>query len=303
ARHQSPVRPRRGRGRAGGRRTGRAGLNRAVDDRRLNRWTLARQMLLKREPLDAVTAIARLAGMQAQYSPAPYIGLWSRIEGFERDELERHVRDDRVLKATLMRGTLHLVAAHDFDRFRAATRNPFNSVARMRALGVDTDAVRAAILAAAAERPLDRAEIGRVVAEQLPPGSPVWGAWHAVAISGALINLAADASFGYFGGSRYRLGPPDGVDREVGRRHLVAAYLAAFGPATRADLAQWSGQTLGSLARAIESLDLVELRHEDGRILLDLASAPRPEDAGEVPVRFLPKWDNLLLAYARRGRV
>lgn len=276
----------------------------AVSDRRLNRWTLARQMLLERARLDPPTAVARLAGMQAQHSPAPYIGLWSRLEGFRREELEAAVLADRVYKATLMRGTLHLVDAREYNLYRAAAPDPqqYAPVRRLAEQGVDLDAIRLQILRAVGERPLSRVEIGRLTQHHVPPGS-FWGGYFAVAIAGDLLNIADDARFGYFGVSRYRLAPVNGADPAAGRRHLLRAYLAAFGPATRADLAQWSGQTVAAFTEAMAELDVIELRHEDGRVLLDLRDAPRSEADVDAPVRFLPKWDNLLLAYARRERV
>src|SRR6185437_4309742 len=109
--------------------------------------------------------------------------------------------------------------------------------------------------------------------------------------------------FGYFGGGRYRTAPPAIADAREALRTIAAAYFAAFGPATRADLAQWSGRSVAAFAEALAALDLVSLRAEDGRTLLDLANAPRLDADIPAPVRFLPKWDNVLLAYERRERI
>lgn len=278
-----------------------------VSLRQLNRWTLARQMLLERTELNAVTAVERLAGMQAQYSPSPYIGLWSRLRHFRREELELAAAEDRVLKATLMRGTLHLVAAHAFDHYRLALRSQYHAYTRMaqqlQERGIDVDAVRKEIIAAVRERPLKRMDIRVVARHCFPDDLPEQAAWSTIALSGDLMNLADDARFGYFGGSRYRLAPPVMGDSSNAFRFVATAYLAAFGPATRADLAQWSGQPVGAFATALDSLNLVTYRAEDGRTLLDLPNAPRPDAEGAAPVRFLPKWDNILLAYSRRERV
>jgi hypothetical protein len=280
-------------------------LTAVVGDRQLNRWTLARQLLLERAELDAESAIARLAGMQAQYSPSPYIGLWSRLEGFRREELETALLADRVYKATLMRGTLHLVTAGEFDLVRAATRNPYHfaNASRLAANGVDLAAIRRQILEAVREAPLNRVEIARLTEHHIPADFRGWSGWSAVAVAGDLFNLAGDGRFGYFGGSRFRVAPPPAAEPALARRHLVRSYLAAYGPASRADFAQWSGQSLATFADALEQDGIVQLRHEDGRLLLDLAGAPQPPAEIDAPVRFLPKWDNLLLAYARRGRV
>jgi len=278
-----------------------------VSQRQLNRWTLARQMLLQRVEMDAVTAIERLAGMQAQYSPSPYIGLWSRLSDFNREELEAAVLEDRVLKATLMRGTLHLVSGRDFGRYRVASRSPYHvytqMVQQLRERGIDVDAVREEIVAAVRQRPLKRMEIRTIARHRVPDDMPEWAAWSTVALSGDLINVQDDARFGYFGGSRYRVAPDDEPEADGARRYVAAAYFAAFGPATRADLAQWSGQSVSSFAASLDELGLVSLLAEDGRTLLDLPNAPRSESDIPAPVRFLPKWDNLLLAYARRERV
>jgi len=264
-------------------------------------------MLLDRCQLDAVTAIERLAGMQAQYSPSPYIGLWSRLRDFRREELEAAIREDRVLKATLMRGTLHLVSTHVFGRYRLVSRNPYHiysqMVQQLRERGIDVELVRSEIIAAVRERPLKRQEVRTVARHLVPADLPEWAAWSTVALSGDLINLAEDALFGYFGGSRYRPAPAVDGDSSEALRHVAAAYLAAFGPASRGDLAQWSGKSVSTFAEALDSLDLVTLRGADGRTLLDLPGAPRPDPDVPAPVRFLPKWDNLLLAYDRRERV
>jgi len=274
-----------------------------VSLRQLNRWTLARQMLLERADLGAVTGIERLAGMQAQHSPSPYIGLWSRLRELRREELETAVMEDRVIKATLMRGTLHLVSARDFDRYRAACRRGQHPWARqLRARRVDVDALREEVLDALRERPRSRAELARAFRHRVPADLPDWTVLGAVA-GGHVINVPEDARFGHFGGSRYRPAPPAEADPEPALRSVVAAYLRAFGPATRADVAQWLGLPVGVFAPALDALELVTFRAEDGRPLVDLHDAPRPDAGVAAPVRFLSRWDNLLLGYDRRERV
>jgi hypothetical protein len=275
--------------------------------REMNRWTLARQMLLERTRHDAVTAIERLAGMQAQYSPSPYIGLWSRLHDFQREELQTALLADDVFKATLMRGTLHLVSAGDYDRYRVATRSTSHMYSRttraLREMGVDVDAMRAQVVAAVAVQRLRRREIEELVRHRIPPELPSYAGWSTIALSGDLLHAAEDGHFGYFGGGRYRPSPPRACEVTDAYRHLAGVYFAAFGPATRADLSQWSGRPVGAFSEALESLNLVSFRAEDGRNLLDLPDAPRPAGDIPAPVRFLPKWDNLLLAYERRERV
>ncbi|MHB8507090.1 MAG: winged helix DNA-binding domain-containing protein [Candidatus Dormibacteria bacterium] len=279
----------------------------AVSLRELNRWTLARQLLLAREQCAAVTGIERLAGMQAQYTPSPYIGLWSRLRDFARAELESAFLADQVIKATLMRGTLHVVSARDFPIYRLGVPTPIEaypqSTKMLQQLGVDIELVRQEFRDAVRSGPRPKTELVAVLARHLPADSPA--AYGMTMISGAeLIHGGETARFGFFGTPILRAPPPPlVVDRAAALRHVVRAYLAAFGPATRADLAQWSGYNVAVYSDTIASCDLIEDRGEDGRAYLDLADAPRPDAGINAPVRFLPKWDNLLLGHARRERV
>jgi hypothetical protein len=264
-------------------------------------------MLLERVELDAVTAIERLAGMQAQYSPSPYIGLWSRVRDFKRDELETALADQLVYKATLMRGTLHLVSARQFDLFRVASRFPRHvwseGPRQLAERGIDVEALREEILVALDAKPLKKPELQRAFRHRIPADLPDWVAFSVIVSVGAAINHHEDARFGHFAGSRYRRAPLPAADPEVAMRGVVTSYLGAFGPATRADLAGWLGRSVSTFAGALDSIDLVTFQDEDGRKLIDLPDAPRPDAAVAAPVRFLPKWDNLLLAYDRRERV
>jgi hypothetical protein len=264
-------------------------------------------MLLERAELDAVTAIERLAGMQAQYSPSPYIGLWTRLRDFKREELEAALAAHLVYKATLMRGTLHLVSARQFDLFRLATRfprHPWSDGPRQLAeRGVDVDALREEILVALDNKALKRPELQEMFRHRIPTDLPDWVSFSVVWSGGAAINHHEDARFGHFAGSRYRRAPHPVADPEDAIRAVVSSYLAAFGPASRADLAQWFGRPVSAFAGALDSLDLVTFDAEAGPKLIDLRDAPRPAGTVHAPVRFLPKWDNLLLAYDRRERV
>jgi hypothetical protein len=282
-------------------------VNKPVSLRQLNRWTLARQMLLERADLDAVTAIDRLAGMQAQYSPSPYIGLWSRIRNFQREELEKALSAQLVYKATLMRGTLHLVSARQFDLFRIASRFPRHvwseGPRQLAERGVDVDALREEILVAIDSKPLKKPELEKLFRHRIPGDLPDWVAFSVLVSVGAVINHQEDGRFGHFAGSRYRRAPLPVADPAEAVRAVVTSYLAAFGPASRADLAQWLGRSVSTFSTALDSLDLVTFEGEEGPKLIDLRGAQRPDATIAAPVRFLPKWDNLLLAYDRRERV
>jgi Winged helix DNA-binding domain len=264
-------------------------------------------MLLERADIDSVTAIERLAGMQAQYSPSPYIGLWSRVRDFKRDELEAALAAHLVYKATLMRGTLHLVSARQFDHFRIASRFPRHvwseGPRQLAARGVDVDALREEILAALDSKALKKPELQKAFRHRIPSDLPDWVAFSVIVSVGSVINHHEDARFGHFAGSRYRRAPLPVADPEDAIRAVVISYLAAFGPASRADLAQWLGRSVGTFSATLDSLDLVTFQLDEGPNLVDLRDAPRPDATVSAPVRFLPKWDNLLLAYDRRERV
>jgi len=245
--------------------------------------------------------------MQAQHSPAPYIGLWSRLRGFERTDLESALLEDRVLKTSLMRGTLHLITAREYPIYRVAIPSGFpiyrDMVKQLEADGTDLDSIRQRVLSRVLEGPISRTELRTLAAALLPGHHVEWGGFAVIAATGFLINGREDGLFGRFQGTTYRLGPEAAHDLDEARRHVVMAYLRAFGPASRGDLAQWSGEPAAWFQRAIESLDLVELRSHDGRRLLDLPDGGRADAEAPAPVRFLGKWDNLLLSYDRRERV
>jgi hypothetical protein len=281
-----------------------------VTTRELNRWTLARQHLLDRVPLSPAAAVGHLAGMQAQNPSAPYIGLWSRLLGFGVPDLEDALLARSVVKTTVMRGTLHLVAASRLAAFRQATGSGYydGTLRLLDGLGVDLDAIRDRVAAQVEERSRSRTEVFRLVAEQVPEPHPAWltdrpSAVAALSVTTDLVNAAGDALFGTVGKSRYEVLRTPPADPADAARQVASDYLAAYGPATPADLASWSGRPARDFAQALAGLDLVRFRAEDGRTLVDLAAAPRPAADTPAPVRFLPVWDSLLLAHARRERM
>ena len=282
-----------------------------VTTRQLNRWTLARQHLLVRAGgLCPAYAVEAIAGMQAQAPSAPYIGLWSRLDGFQVADLEGALGARTVVKTTVMRGTRHLVATSRLAAFRVATGSSYydSTLRLMAGLDVDLAAIRARVAAQVAERPRSRSEVFRLVAEQVPQPHPPWlvdrpSAVAALSVTTDLVNAPESALFDAAARSRYevlRTEPPSPLEAA---RRVSRDYLAAYGPATTADLAAWSGRPVRSFAEGLASLDLVRFRAEDGRTMLDLADSPRPPDAVPAPVRFLPVGDSGLLAHARRERV
>lgn len=284
--------------------------DRVLTLRELNRATLARQLLLERRRMSVPKAIERLAGLQAQWPPSPYVALWSRLEGFDRDRLTRALLRRQVVKATLMRITLHLVSAGDYVLFAGALKAPWVAqlTRRMERMGVDVDVpgIAEQALALMADGPRSRSEVLELFGST---GEQPWFIWTLVQAELGLVRAPDSALW------RRTLAPVSYIPAQtwLGRSpeaepralvHLVRRYLSAFGPASRADLAQWSGLPVSDLAPGLEALEpLRRFRDERGRELLDLPRMPLPSRDTPAPVRFLSNWDSSLLAYDIRERI
>jgi hypothetical protein len=282
--------------------------------RELNRATLARQLLLRRHRVSVTKAIERTAGLQAQWPPSPYLGLWSRLDGFQPEDLVRAIRRRQVVKATLMRTTLHLVTARDYlayagiyraSRIRALQR-------QLEALGDDADFTDDGerLAAFAAERPRSRSELlallGRPklrIEDRMP-----WLVWYGLSAHAGLVSgpessvWRSHTAGGTFVPARTWLGA-EGASGDAAYAHLVRRYLAAFGPASRADVAKWTGTARSGVDRGFAGLHLRRFRDEHGRELVDLPRAPLPPPETPAPARFLPRFDNLVLSHDDRRRV
>ena len=282
---------------------------RVLTVRELNRATLARQLLLERRRLSVPKAIERLAGLQAQWPTSPYVALWSRLQGFEREQLTRALQQRRVVKATLMRITLHLVSARDYVAFAGALRQPWTEQLsrRLKTTGIDLDvrALAKTALEAMADGPRSRSEVLELFGSSEQP----WSSWTLVQAELGLVRTPESALWRSALG-RVRYVPAgtwlgrDPDPRPSSLVHLVRRYLTAFGPATRADLGQWSGLPVSALKPGLAALEpLRRFRDERGRELLDLPRMPLPGADVSPPVRFLPHWDSTLLAYDVRERI
>jgi hypothetical protein len=281
--------------------------------RELNRALLARQFLLKRQRLDVVDALERLACLQAQWAPSPYVALWSRLSGFDRDRLSRPIDRGQIVKATLMRATLHLVSAREYPAYSLATME--GRFGAWRPAGgpalADLDKVHRAVMAFAAKTPRTRTEVQEFIADHLPASAEKndrlrnWFTWAAVATSG-LVWEAAGAHFEHRQLGRH-VAPPAVLRKspkpDVAYDLVVKRHLEAFGPATVADIASWSSVRVPNIRAALGRMnDLRRFTDERGRDLVDLVRAPRPSEDVAAPPRFLARFDAAILGHAAPER-
>jgi hypothetical protein len=276
-------------------------VERVLTLRELNRATLARQLLLERVRLPPKAVIERLVGMQAQWPPAPYVGIWTRTTSFRRATLERELAKGTVVKATVMRQTLHLVTPSDYALIRSSmseTNFPWET-AHAKAL--------APFIRALADTGSVTAEDGLALVERQHglTGVQARRALRAARNRAHLVHHPETAL--YKPRRRGHFVPLDELephDPTEARAEVLRRYLLAFGPSSRRDIVVWSMMHVPEIKRALDRLEpLQRYRDEHGRELLDVEGAPLPGADTPAPVRFLPKWDNVLLAWADRTRV
>ena len=269
--------------------------------RELNRTTLSRQLLLQRKRLSPTAVIERLVGMQAQSPQAPYVGIWTRTTSFRREALERDLARAAVVKATVIRQTLHLVTRRDYALLRAAlseTNFPWESALAQRLAPL--------VRALAADGPLSRAEgMAYLEREHGLTGVKARRAWRAARVRAHVLHHPESSLWRGPPERRFvAIDEPERHNPTEARADILRRYFKAFGPASRRDIVAWSMMHVPEIGRALERLEpLVRLRDEHGRELLDVPRAPLPDADTLAPVRFLPKWDNVLLAWADRTRV
>jgi uncharacterized protein YcaQ len=277
---------------------------RVLTTRELNRAMLARQLLLQRESLSVLRAVERLGGLQTQDSRSGYIGLWSRLDGFERDDLTRALERRKVVQGHLMRITVHMVSAGDYWLFTEGIREPRReSWKRSHAKRVDLEAMPAVsrrVEAALGAGPRLRREVAR----ELGIDGTTWTG------AGMWVDLLRAPPSGTWGRPRADLYVL--ADRWLartkpseseGREQLLRRYLGAFGPATIQEAANWAGLPVKALAAVAGNLRLRRFRAEDGAELLDVPGAPLPDPETPAPPRFLANWDPMLLASRRRTQI
>ncbi len=277
--------------------------------RELNRATLSRQLLLDRASLPALDAIERLVGLQAQVVNPPYIGLWTRLRDFHRADLTWLLEQRQVVRATMMRSTLHLMTADDYLLLRPllqpALTRALHAFFAKQAMGIDVNPFISAARAYVEEQPRTFVELRAKLTELFPHTDPALMAY-IVRTHVPLVQTPPGGVWGFAGSPAHALaeswlGRPLTVSANL--RPLVLRYLAAFGPATVRDIQAWSGMV--RLSGALHELkpELRLFRDESGNELFDLPDAVLPDEDSPALPRFLPEFDNLLLSHTERRRV
>lgn len=296
-----------------------------ITARGLNRSTLARQLLLERAPLGVEDGIRRVVALQAQQPASPYLALWNRLSGFDPAGLDAAFARHTVVKATLMRITLHAVHHEDFTAFREAVQPGVRASRlgdRFTASGLtaeDADALVPELLAFA-DRPRTNAECEAWLGERLgAPAQP--GAWWGLRQYAPLLHAPTARPWSFGERPSYiapptvpRAVPADPEASEESLRKLVLRYLEGFGPASVADVAQFAMVQRARVRKALQELRaptepeghgprVERLEGPKGEELFDVPGAPRPDEDTPAPPRLMAMWDSTLLAYSDRDRV
>lgn len=261
--------------------------------RELNRTLLARQLLLERKRISVVRAVERLVALQAQYAPSPYVALWSRVAGFRKEQLTCALVDGSIVKAGSLRTTLHVMSASEFPYISSAYVE--SERGRTEGLGVDLDALRAAV----PDEPMSAAqffELGHRVLE-------TDDRWTVAFASRALpfLRTAPLGPWPHTKPSPFVLLRDPLPDPQASATRVVRQYLAAYGPASRDDVAQYTSFKVRQIEPALAGLRT--FADEQGRTLYDLPRAPLVAGDVQAPVRFLPAFDSIILAHRDRSRI
>jgi hypothetical protein len=283
----------------------------ALTARQLNRATLERQLLLRRESLNAPEGVRRVGALQAQEAASPYLALWNRLADFDAADLDAAFAAREVVKASLIRLTLHAVHAEDYAAFHRAMlpslRGSRLNDKRFTSTGLstaDADALLPEVVEFLA-RPRTGAEVEKLVEARL--GEPKPRIWWALRMFAPLHHSPTGAPWSFRSPSSFvaaGVGQGPGTHDDA-VQWVVMRYLEAFGPATVRDVAQFSILRRPVLLQAMQGLAgrVVELEGPDGATLFDVPGAPLPSEVTFAPPRLLPMWDSVLLAYADRSRI
>jgi Winged helix DNA-binding domain len=274
---------------------------RVLTQRELNRALLARQLLLERGRMSIPKALERIGGIQAQYAPAMYVGLWSRLEDLERAALTRALERRSVVQGTMMRATIHLVSKADYWPFTAgirAARTAWWERVHPKADPKQMKAAARKLRRFLADGPRRRKEVEEHLGRELALGVGAYVDLVRVPPSGTWEQRRADL----YGLAVDWVGP-DSADPDDGVELLVRRYLQGFGPARPTEIADWAGLDVTPVKVALERMQLRRFRDESGKELLDLPRAPLPDPDTPAPPRFLPVWDSTLLVHARRTQI
>jgi hypothetical protein len=271
--------------------------------RELNRATLARQMLLERDKTDVVDAVERLGGLQAQEAKPPFIGLWTRLRDFRREQLHEALHERRVVRGTMMRATLHLVSAADYKALRSTLQpvltDAMTSALKGRDAGLDLDALLPVARRLLGERPRTFGELRELLLERFPEVNER-ALGYATRMNLPLLMVPSDDRWSFPSDAPFA--PADKPAARADPEALVRRHLGAFGPASAADVQAWSG--LRGMSDVLDGMaDELEVLEYGRRRLFDLPGAPRPAEDAPAPPRLLPEFDSMLLAHKDRTRV
>lgn len=280
--------------------------------RELNRTLLVRQMLARRAAMTPLELVRHLVAVQGQEPNWPYVGLWARLTDFAHDDLAALLRERKLVRSAMIRRTVHLADVHDFRWLRPTVRPVVHAALQApyyqdEIEGIDLDELAAAGRESLSGRILSRTDLGNLLAERFPDRhprrlaesvellvpivhSPVTGAWGKWRNRSVTVALADEW-----------IGAP--METTPQAQTLILRYLAAFGPATVADMQAWAGVT--RLAEVVDEMRtrLRVFTDDQHRVLFDLPDAPLADPNLPVPVRFLPAFDNALLGHKDRRRI
>lgn len=273
--------------------------------------TMVRQGLSSRRPIGVADAVRSVLALQAQEPAAPYLALWNRIEGFDANDLDRAFADGAVVKASLFRFTLHAVDASDLPWARAAMQSRVRDAGYHDVLddiGLTAERVGELLarLSTVMTEPHGNADMERVLSEFVPEAEDTARLWSALRVVGAFRHAPTTDPWSFGRRPAFQPCTVGADDEPAASAELVRRYLTAFGPATVADLSQFTILKRSALREVVESMaDVVAVAGPDGAQLVDVdGGGPRPEaEMASLPPRLLGMWDSVLLAYADRSRV